>query len=135
MVTAGYSGTPLPKKLGIKEGHVVALLGAPRSFRETLGNVPDGVRFATKPEGANVVLVFATARRDFDSRYAKARAVIAKDGAIWVCWPKKASGVATDLDFDVVQSTGLASGLVDVKVCAVDEVYSGLKFVYRTKDR
>lgn len=132
---AGYSGTPLPRKLGIEEGHVVALLGAPEGFRDALGAVPDRVRFVAKATGANVVLVFATSRKDFRARWAAARAAIPKDGAIWACWPKKASGVATDLDFDAVQSTGLASGLVDVKVCAVDEVFSGLKFVYRTKDR
>lgn len=132
---AGYSGTPLPKKLGIKENARVALLEAPRGFALDL---PDGVSAKTELRGKDpidVVLLFTTSRADLAKRFAKARDRIAKNGALWVCWPKKSSGVATDLSEGVARELGLAEGLVDNKVCAVDETWSGLRFVWRLSDR
>ncbi len=135
---AGYSGTPLPKKLGIREASRVALLRAPGGFDATLGALPAGARLQRDLRGTapvDVALLFTTSRADLEARFAKARDRIAKDGGLWVCWPKKSSGVATDLTEDVARVVGLAHGLVDNKVCAVDETWSGLRFVWRTKDR
>lgn len=132
---AGYSGTPLPKKLGIGESMTVLLLGAPNDFPSTLGQLPDGVGLVTKPQPADVVIMFATSESQLRERFADAKDQIGPTGAIWVAWPKKASGVETELTFDVVQPHGLAAGLVDNKVCAIDEVWSGLRFVVRREDR
>ncbi|HEY8431607.1 MAG TPA: hypothetical protein VIL20_24675 [Sandaracinaceae bacterium] len=135
---AGYSGTPLPKKLGIREGARVALLRAPEGFDAVLGALPPGVRLQRDLRGSapiDVALLFATARADLEARFAKARDRIAKNGGLWVCWPKKSAGVPSDLTEDVTRAVGLAAGLVDNKVCAVDETWSGLRFVWRTKDR
>lgn len=134
---AGYSGTPLPKKLGIREGAKLALLGAPDGFDATLGELPDVMitRDLRGKAPIDVALVFTTSRADLERRFAKARDRIAKNGALWVCWPKKSSGVATDLTEDVAREIGLAAGLVDNKVCAVDETWSGLRFVWRLADR
>jgi len=133
---AGYSGTPLVKKLGIKENSRIALVGAPADFIDVLGTLPENVSInARSRQPLDFVLLFAKRegglRRNF-SRYA---ARLQPAGMIWIAWPKKSSGVATDLAFNNVQSLGLAAGLVDVKICAVDEVWSGLKFVFRLKDR
>lgn len=132
---AGYSGTPLPKKLGIKEGHVVALVGAPDGFELTLphGATQRSSLRGTKP--LDVVLLFCRRERDLVTRFPKAKARIAKNGGLWVCWPKKSSGVPTDLGDGVVRGLGLAGGLVDNKVCAIDETWSALRFVWRLKDR
>lgn len=134
---AGYSGTPLPRKLGIKDGHRVLLSGAPPKFDKTLGTLPASVRVHRRSgrDPYDVILLFAR------TRGALARGVRAmKDrldpaGGLWLCWPKKASGVATDLADGVVRQAGLDAGLVDNKVCAVDETWSGLRFVYRLEDR
>ncbi|MDX6611823.1 MAG: hypothetical protein QOD75_1009 [Blastocatellia bacterium] len=133
---AGYSGTPLIKKLGIKENFRIALVGAPPDFVNLLDPLPETVSInARTRQPLDFVLLFAEQegklRRNF-SRYA---AKLQPAGMIWVAWPKKSSGVATDLAFNNVQALGLAAGLVDVKICAVDEVWSGLKFVFRLKDR
>lgn len=133
---AGYSGTPLPKKLCIKEDARVALVGAPPGFESVLGELPAGaalVRPARK--GLDVVLLFARSRAELVRRFETYAARIKADGSLWVAWPKRASGVATDLAEPYVRQHGLAAGLVDVKVCAVDETWSGLRFVYRLKDR
>lgn len=135
---AGYSGTPLVKKLGIREGAIVALLRAPEEADAILGPLPEGATVRRDLRGAkpiDVALLFTKARADLESRFANARDRIAKNGALWVCWPKKSSGVATDLTEDVARAIGLAAGLVDNKVCAIDETWSGLRFVWRTKDR
>jgi hypothetical protein len=135
---AGYSGTPLPKKLGIKEDSIVALLGAPAGFEKVLGALPAGASTKTDLRGKapiDVVLLFTKSRADLAERFAKTRDRIAQNGGLWVCWPKKSSGVATDLTEDVAREIGLAEGLVDNKVCAIDEVWSGLRFVWRTTDR
>lgn len=132
----GYSGTPLPRKLGIKPGTTVALVAAPDDFEATLGELPDGVSLTGAPEGeADVVVVFGTTRSDMEARFRAAMARIPADGAIWVAWPKQSSGVATELTGNVVRELLLPTGLVDTKVCAIDETWSGLRFVVRTDDR
>ena len=135
-MTAGYSGRSLVDKLGIKPGMRVAILGAPSGFRATLGTLPDGVSVTGTPRGALPFIHFFTKQRSrLEQRFPAMERALAQDGALWVSWPKKSSGVATDLTEDVVRAVALAGGLVDVKVCAVDEVWSGLKLVRRRKDR
>ena len=134
---AGYSGTPLPKKLGIKAGHRVAFPGAPPQFAAALGELADQVLVADGEGGAPLdVVVFFTKRLD-DARAAFPRLgpAVAPAGALWIAWPKRASGVATDVTEDRVREAGLAAGMVDVKVCTIDETWSGLKFVHRLRDR
>lgn len=135
MPGAGYSGTPLPRKLGIKPGHRVLVVGAPVGFE--LGELPDGAVVSSRAgRGAyDVVLAFCPDRAAFARRYPSATRRIPPTGAVWVAWPKKSSGAATDLDEAFVRSEGLASGLVDNKVCAVDDTWSGLRFVVRLADR
>jgi len=136
MAAAGYSGTPLPKKLGIKSGAICAFPGAPADFAETLGALPDGVEIRAKPKGPlDVVVLFTTSRADLTKRFASVAKELAPADGLWVAWPKKASGVATDLTEDVIRGIGLAAGLVDNKVCAIDATWSGLRFVVRLKDR
>jgi len=134
-VTAGYSGTPLPKKLGIKPGVRAAALNAPKQYTTLLGPV-EGVRFAARLS-ADLDFIHAFFRRvgDLEAAFPKLKKSLAKDGTLWISWPKKTSPLAGDLAEGEVRAIGLASGLVDVKVCAVDEDWSGLKFVYRLKDR
>ena len=133
---AGYSGTPLPKKLCIREGARVALVGAPPGFEAVLGALPEGAGFVPPSRrGLDVVLLFARSRAELVRRFETYARRIKPDGSLWVAWPKKASGVATDLAEPYVRQHGLDVGLVDVKVCAVDETWSGLRFVYRLKDR
>ncbi len=133
---AGYSGTPLAKKLGIKAGARVLLLGAPTGFIDTLEALPEGVSFTARAGGAiDVAVIFVKTEPELSRRFATARKALKEDGGLWVCWPKKSSGVATSLDFNLVQPYGLAQGLVDNKVCAVDEVWTGLRFVVRLHDR
>ncbi len=134
---AGYSETPLPKKLGIKEGHRVALLGAPDGFEGTLGALPP-VTIARSLAGKSsfdVVVFFTKRRAELERRFAGIAARLQPDGGLWVAWPKKASKVPTDMTEDVVRDVALALGLVDNKVCAIDDTWSGLRCVYRKKDR
>jgi hypothetical protein len=134
---AGYSGTPLVQKLGFKPGMKVAVLGAPEGFGETLGELPDGVAVATRlgPASKDMVIVFVTERVALQRRLDALRTAIAPDGMVWVAWPKKASGVTTDITEDVVREVVLPVGLVDVKVCAIDATWSGLKLVIRKELR
>ena len=133
---AGYSGTPLAKKLGIKENSRVRLVNAPDGFENELGELPTGVDLSSRgSKPFNLVLLFVKTEAALKKEFSKYAQKIARDGMIWVAWPKKSSGVATDLLFDNVQKTGLKAGLVDVKICAVNEIWSGLKFVYRLTDR
>ena len=133
---AGYSGTPLARKLGIREGALVGLAGAPEELPALLEPLPAGaVVTRWVPAGADVVLLFVTRRRDLERRFAELAARLDRAGGLWVCWPKRASGRPTDLDEHAVRAHGLAAGLVDNKVCAVDETWSGLRFVYRLADR
>ena len=133
---AGYSGTPLAKKLGIKENHRLALVNAPKNFLAELGPLPATTRVVerlTKP--LDLVMLFVRSEKILRQQFPLLAKKLASNGIIWIAWPKKSSGVATDLSFDRVQKIGLQGGLVDVKICAVDEIWSGLKFVYRLKDR
>ncbi|MEQ8766362.1 MAG: DUF3052 domain-containing protein [Planctomycetota bacterium] len=133
---AGYSGTPLAKKLGVKEGGRVVLLGAPGGFEETLEPLPPGVQVMRRAVGAiDVAVLFVKRGADLQKRFEKVAALLTPAGGLWIAWPKKSSGVATDLSFELVQSVGLAAGLVDNKVCAIDDVWSGLRFVRRKADR
>jgi hypothetical protein len=136
---AGYSGTPLPRKLGITERSTVVLVGAPPGFDEVLAPLPPGVvvrrRPPAGPPGVDVALLFVTRRADLERRFPGVSGVLRPAGGLWVVWPKKASGLATDLGEAVVREVGLASGMVDNKVCAVTEVWSGLRFVVRRRDR
>lgn len=133
---AGYSRTPLVSKLGIKAGFSVAMLGAPKGYSRTLGALPQNVTFATSLRGGlDFIHFFATRRRELEMRFATLAKALAPAGMLWISWPKKAAEAETDLDENVVRDVGLAHGLVDVKVCAVDETWSGLKFVRRLKDR
>jgi hypothetical protein len=131
-----YSGTPLPKKLGIREGARVHVVGAPEGFDAVLRPLPTGVeRLGRLGSDMDVILLFVTRERDLRSRFAKLAGGLEPAGRLWVAWPKKASGVASDLDFDTVQRIGLDAGLVDNKSASVTEEFQGLQFVYRLKDR
>jgi len=133
---AGYSGTPLVKKLGIKDGSRVALVNAPENFQAELGDLPDNVTFMKSTTNSlDLILFFVLSERILARDFAKLAARLTSNGMIWIAWPKKSSGVATDLTFERVQRIGLDAGLVDVKICAIDDTWSGLKFVYRLKDR
>jgi hypothetical protein len=135
-MAAGYSGTPLAKKLGIKEGASVAFLEAPAGFDDTVAPLPDGVDVKRKAgPGLDVVVFFTKARRELEERIEDLKAAIAPAGGLWVGWPKRSSGVETDMTEDVVREVALPLGLVDVKVCAIDETWSGLRLVIRVTER
>ena len=134
--SAGYSGTPLVKKLGIKEGFRIAVWNGPDNYHELLGELPKGTRpAASGDKDVEFSHVFATSRKELLVGLGAAKRAMASNGMVWLSWPKKASGVSTELDGNEVRRLGLASGLVDTKVCAVDETWSGLKFVIRVADR
>jgi hypothetical protein len=134
--TAGYSGTPLVRKLGIKPGARLGLVGAPEGFDATLGELPEGVAVRRRARGPlDVIVAFHLRRAEFERRLPTLHGALDYAGGLWIAWPKQASGVATDLNENVVRELGLAAGLVDNKVCAIDEVWSGLRFVYRLRDR
>jgi hypothetical protein len=133
---AGYSGTPLPRKLGIKAGARVAVLSAPAGFDDTLGTLPDGVAVRRRLRGpVDVIVFFATSRVELERRIEALRSALDPAGRLWVAWPKRASGVATDVTEDVVREVALAHRLVDNKVAAVDSTWSGLQLVIRVADR
>jgi hypothetical protein len=133
---AGYSGTPLPRKLGIKPGHRVLVLNAPDGFAETLGELPDGVALRGSARGkADVIVSFHDRRAELARRMPKLRALMEPAAGLWIAWPKRASKLPTDLTEDVVRELALANTLVDNKVCAIDETWSGLRLVIRLRDR
>jgi hypothetical protein len=133
---AGYSGTPLPKKLGIREGDTVALRGAPAGFDAVLGELPSGVRIKRRASApVDVVVAFFVRGAELARRLEALTAAIHPAGALWVAWPKRASGVATDITEDVVRDLALPLGLVDNKVCAIDDTWSGLRLVHRLENR
>lgn len=131
----GYSGTSLVKKLGIKSGFNIALINAPAGFSSELDLPPDVTINSRSARPLDLALLFVKKEKDLKQRFAQYIVKLKPDGMLWVAWPKKSSGVASDLSFTNVQSIGLAAGLVDTKICAVNEVWSGLKFVFRLKDR
>lgn len=131
----GYSGTPLVTKLGIKAGFNIAFVNAPVDFFEEL-TLPQDIRVNSRSvKPLDFALLFVKSEKDLKKKFSQYAARLAPAGMIWIAWPKKSSGVATDLTFTNVQGIGLAAGLVDTKICAVNEVWSGLKFVIRLKDR
>jgi len=133
---AGYSGTPLAKKLGIKDGMVLAAPGAPDVFAGLLEPLPDGVTWKRQLRAPiDVAIAFFTTRADVTKRWAALTGAVGHQGVVWVAWPKKASGVATDLTEDTFRELLLPTGWVDVKVCAIDDTWSGLKFVLRKELR
>ena len=133
---AGYSTRPLTQKLGIKPRTRIAILNPPRGYRATLGKLPPGVTVARAARGSlPFIQFFTTTRQALEAAFPRLVRALAPDGALWVSWPKRASGVSTDVTEDVVRVVALAGGLVDVKVAAVDDVWSGLKLVRRLKDR
>jgi hypothetical protein len=131
-VTAGYSGTPLAKKLGMKPGGAVLVVNAPDDYEALLEPAPEGLRFVKSVSASvDIVHLFVGQRADLERRLAGLRNRIAPHAAVWVSWPKKSSGVATDITEDTIRAVCLPLGFVDVKVCAVDETWSGLKLVIR----
>jgi hypothetical protein len=134
---AGYSGTPLGKKLGFKEDFRVGFVNQPRGFKKELGLLPNGVKISLTrlPKPLDLIIFFADSQQILKREFPKLAQKLAKNGMLWIAWPKKASGVATDLSDNSVRTIGLDAGLVDVKVCAVNDIWSGLKFVYRLEDR
>lgn len=135
---AGYSGTPLARKLGIKDGASVALMAAPAEFEQALDGLPDGVALQRDSRGRgsfDVIVLFVSDRAALRKRFAPAAKRLRENGGLWIAWPKKASGIVTDVDEGAVRRFGLDAGLVDNKVCAIDEIWSGLRFVIRVKDR
>lgn len=133
---AGYSGKPLVEKLGIKPGTTIAILNAPKGYDRTLGKLPQRVNRALRVPGLlDFIQFFTSEKQALEREFAKLARSLTPAGMLWISWPKKTSGVATDLTEDVVRAVGLEHGLVDVKVAAVDDVWSGLKFVRRLKDR
>ena len=130
---AGYSGTPLPKKLGIKAGMSILLIDSPENVEKVLGPLPEETRLVRRPgSSVDLILWFVRSRRDLERRIP---AIVANvgPGGIWICWPKKTSGLAGDLGQADVRATGLSAGIVDYKVCAIDETWSGLRFALRGK--
>ncbi len=137
-IPAGYSGTPLAKKLGIREGHRVATLGAPDGFPELLAPLPPGVEVRADPRARrlfDVVVAFVVSPRELERRFARGDAILDTNGGLWIAWPKRTSALATDLKESHVREHGLGQGLVDNKICAVDHDWSGVRFVVRTSER
>ena len=136
---AGYSGTPLPKKLGIKPGHRIRFVDAPPEFAAALGELPQPLAIVSPADDCasalDLVVFFTTSGDALRERFDALAASLVPAGMLWIAWPKKASRVPTDLTEDVVRQIALERGMVDVKVCAIDATWSGLKLVYRLKDR
>jgi hypothetical protein len=133
---AGYSGTPLVRKLGIKPDSRLALVGAPSGFEKTLGELPRGVSVRRRAQPpCDVIVAFFERGARLRPRLPALMRALQPAGGLWIAWPKRASGVETDLSEDLVREAGLDAGLVDNKVCAIDETWSGLRFVSRLRDR
>jgi hypothetical protein len=133
---AGYSRTPLPQKLGIKPGLTVITINAPTNYHRLLGTIPEGVTFSDhlKPD-SSFIHVFVKKCSELEKKLSTFRKKIADTGMVWVSWPKRSSGVSTDVTEDVVRAVALPIGFVDVKVCAIDEAWSGLKLMVRRENR
>lgn len=133
---AGYSKRSLVEKLGIKGGHKIYFANAPKNYRETLGSLPENSTLQKSLDGScDFIQFFTTEKSVLETDFPKLKRHLAAGGSLWVSWPKGAARVKTDLNENIVREVGLKNGLVDVKVCAVDELWSGLKFVFRLKDR
>lgn len=132
---AGYSGTTLAKKLGIKEGNIILLVNQPDYYLSLFDDFPEVTEAKPKDDAVDFIHLFAIDMKTLKKHYGECKTRLAKSGTLWISWPKKASKIDTDLDGNIVRSYGLKNGLVDVKVCAVDDTWSGLKFMYRVKDR
>lgn len=133
---AGYSETPLAKKLGIKEGSRVAVVGERNGFAGMLGALPPGARFVAPDDVAlDVVVCFVTEAQEVEERFLEMKPRLAWTGGLWMGWPKRGSGIASTVSENTIRELGLAAGLVDNKVCAIDEQWSGLRFVWRLADR
>jgi len=133
---AGYSSSPLAKKLGIKDGFTIRLIGKPAYYHSLFTDWPSGVIEVTKPAGKKDFIHYFATQSDFiEADIALLKEELKPAGMLWISWPKKLSKVTTDVTENIVRDAGLKAGLVDIKVCAVDEVWSGLKFVIRVKDR
>lgn len=133
---AGYSKTKLIDKLGIKPGWKIYLLNTPGNYFDLLGTMPDGISITRKLTGKiNFIHYFTKERKELEINFPVLKKNLLKDGMMWISWPKGSSKVKTDINENVIRETGLREGLVDVKVCSVDEIWSGLKFVYRITDR
>ncbi|MGA8273136.1 MAG: DUF3052 family protein [Candidatus Sulfotelmatobacter sp.] len=131
----GYSGTPLPKKLGIKPGYRVQFVNPPAQVLAELSEALSDCKILKRPDELDFVMLFTKSPAELTKEFARIAKLLAPAGMLWVSWPKKSSGVSTGVDESAVREIGLSTGLVDVKVCAVTEVWSGLKFVHRVKDR
>ena len=138
MNVAGYSGTPLAKKLGIKGNFLIQLYNPPKNYTDFFHEFPDGVVIsdsAQEKESVDFIHIFATTERELSEAFTKAKPTLKKTGTLWISWPKKSSKIPTEINKFYVMKYGLDNGLVDVKVAAVDQDWSGHKFVYRVKDR
>lgn len=136
LMSVGYSKTPLSRKLGIKEGFVVAVLNAPSDYRNRLGELPGNVSVETRLVGRpDLIHLFTKSKLQLESEFPRLKGALPEKGAIWISWPKGSSGLETNLNDEAVRRVGLDNGLVDVKIAAFDEVWSALKFVFRAKDR
>jgi hypothetical protein len=129
--TAGYSGTPLPKKLGIRDNYSAVLINAPDRFERKLEPLPPSAGIVSDPKNANVAVLFASSLAELARDFRRLEKALPEKAALWLAWPKKASGVQTDLTENVVRDFGLDAGWVDYKVCAIDETWSGLCFARR----
>jgi hypothetical protein len=134
---AGYSATPLVKKLGCRENFLLGLVNPPKDFEKELTPLPAQVKIATGPlaKPLNLIILFADSQKLLRREFPKLARKLTTNGMLWIAWPKKSSGIVTDLSDNSVRQIGLEAGLVDVKVCAINEIWSGLKFVYRLRDR
>jgi hypothetical protein len=134
--SSGYSGTPLPRKLGIAEGDRICVLREPEGFRDTLGMLPDGVRVSARSiQDADVIVAFFKRRAKLNRDLPRLMDALDVDGGLWISWPKRTSGVETDITEDTVREIALPLGLVDNKVCAIDQIWSGLRLVFRKENR
>ncbi len=131
VATTGYSATPLPKKLGIRENYSVALINAPVRFERKLAPLPAGAEFVTDAKRANVAVLFTASQEEMGRDFRPLARTLPTKTPLWIAWPKQASGIATDLKENVVREFGLGEGWVDYKVCAIDETWSGLCFAKR----
>ncbi len=131
----GYSGTPLPRKLGIREAEVVCVVGDPGHATELIAPLPEGATFGDQPASAQVVVLFVTERRALRAQLGRLARDIFPDRSLWIAWPKRASGVETDMTEDAIRGESLSLGLVDNKVCAIDGTWSGLRLVWRKELR